>query len=351
MRETGKRSDVLGMIVAVIQPSLIAVLIWTILSGLAIAPASAQTPLTSLANEDVPFTVSDEGFHVLKRGDVTAIVVDNRAIKNGLIPDHRAGYSGIASLRHRLSDRNLFVPAYAGLNFEHIHDGTTRARDILFEPRRASMELRVIDEFTVELYQPPTPNWKLESVTRYAILEDGTIEMTFECIPREATFKNDYIGMFWASYIDKPESLDIHFPGRLTDSDEEPTWIQGVTPSHGVQSTHVGIHDEREFKRDADFPLTLVFNRSDYRFAEPWYYAVSHEMALVQMFRPQDKIRLSQSPSGGGQGNPAWDFQWFVDDCEVGKRYQMIMRAQYIPFESHAQVIAETAANRAALEH
>jgi hypothetical protein len=175
--------------------------------------------------------------------------------------------------------------------------------------------------------------------------------MTLECIPRARTFKNDYIGLFFASYIDKPESLDIHFLGRPADRiDEEPRWIRGVTPEHGVLSTHLAVNDNRNFAHEPNFPLTLVFNKSNYRYTEPWYYGVSGGMALVLMFRPADNVRFSQSPSGGGEGNPAWDFQWFVPQYEVGRRYRFVMRAMYLPFESPLQIITATATHRAALE-
>ena len=54
-------------------------------------------------------------------------------------------------------------------------------------------------------------------------------------------------------------------------------------------------------------------------------------MAYAQIFRSQDNIRLSQSPSGGGNGNPAWDFQYFIPDPKVGRRYQIVMRVLYTP--------------------
>jgi len=293
---------------------------------------------------------TDKPYVVLERGDVRAVIVDNEPVDDDILPGHRGGYSGLASLTHRAQDRNLFVPFYAGLNFEHIHDGTVKPRDILFEPRRAPMQIRQIDEYTAELYQPPTPHWQLESWLRYQLLEDGAIEMTLECIPRARTFKNDYIGLFFASYIDKPESLDIHFLGRPADEkDVEPRWIRGVTLEHGKLPTHLAVDDNRNFAHDPNFPLTLVFNKSNYRYTEPWYYGVSHDMALVLMFRPGDNIRLSQSPSGGGSGNPAWDFQWFVPQYKVGQRYRFVMRAMYLPFESRQQIIRATARHRADL--
>ncbi|MCA9025248.1 MAG: hypothetical protein KDA86_08560 [Planctomycetaceae bacterium] len=313
------------------------------------AAADDVEPLTTLDNPAIAYTTAEAGYAVLNQGPVTAVIVDNRAVDNEVLPDHRAGYSGVASLTHAEQPQNLFVPTYAGLNFEHIHDGTNEPRDILFEPRRAPMELRVINDRTVELYQPPTPHWKLESALRYELLDDGTSELTFECIPRERTFAHDYIGLFWASYIHQPDSLDIHFRGHDDGKQQPARWIRGVTPAHGVFSTHLSPDDGRQFVHDDDFDLTLVFNRSKSRYDVPWYFGVSHGMAFVQMFRPQDQVRLSQSPSGGGEGNPAWDFQFLIPDYEVGQRYQLVMRAMYVLYESAEQVERVSRPHRTAL--
>ena len=305
--------------------------------------------LTSLSDKSVSYKRAEKPYVVIKRGNVEAVIVDNRAVDDEVLPKHRAGYSGVASLTHSDRRANLFVPSYAGLNFEHIHDGTVQDRKVLFEPRNAPLQLRVVDQHTAELYQAPTPHYKLESCQRYRILEDGTIELTVECIPRAKTFINDYVGLFWASYIHQPQSLDIHFKGRESDRNSGVRWIRGITPRHGVLSTHLAADDDRTFPHEDDFPLTLVFNRSNFRYTEPWYYGVSHGMALVLMFRPQDRIRLTQSPSGGGNGNPAWDFQCFFSDFKHGQRYQIIMRAMYVPFESREQIERVSAPHRKAL--
>jgi hypothetical protein len=319
---------------------------------LASAPSlQADEPpkLTTLSDPSIEYRVPEKPYVILRRGSVEAVVVDNRAVDDDVLPGHRAGYSGVASLKHTKRQENLFVPLYAGLNFEHIHDGTVRERNVLFEPRNWPMELRAIDEHTAELYQGPTPNYRLESCLRYRMLEDGTIEMTLECIPRARLFTHGYVGLFWASYIHQPESLDVHFKGHGVDEPPAARWIRGVTPAHGRLSTHVASNDDRSFGRDPNFPLTLVFNRSQYRYAEAWYYGVSHGMALVHVFRPKDRIRVSQSPSGGGNGNPAWDFQYLIPDYEVGRRYQMVVRAMYLPYESREQIERASEPHRTAL--
>ncbi len=308
-----------------------------------VCPARGEHPyvapqVTSLTNPRVRYKDSDKHYVILKRGDITAIIVDNEVVDVPELPGHRAGYSGVASLKHRAKNQNLFVPSVGGLNFEHIHDGTTQGLREKFEPRRFPMQLRIIDEHTVELYQPPTGNWKLESCGRYHLLSDGCIEYTFECIPRAGGYRNGYIGLFWASYIHQPDDKAIHFKGRLANSSAKPTWIKSVTPAHGVDSTHPPADFQQTIKVDDDFPLTLVNHPSRYVHSQPWCFGVSHGMAFALMFRQGDDIWLAQSPSGGGSGNPAWDFQWFVPDYKVGAAYGFVMRAAYVPFESREQM-------------
>lgn len=305
--------------------------------------------VTSLTNPKVRFERCVESYVKLQRGDVSIIVVDNASVDVPELSGHRAGYNGIASLRHVQHPENAFVPSIAGLNFEHIHDGTKAGLLEKFEPRVFPMELRQINAHTVELYQPPTGNWKLESCGRYSLLEDGTIEYTFECVPRKNAYSHGYIGLFWASYINNPADKAIYFNGRPQNSTHAPRWIKAITPNHGIDSTHPPDGLTSLVKVNPDFPLSLVGNLSSHEHVDSWYYGVTGGMALAFMFRPQDKIWFAQSPTGGGNGNPAWDFQWFIRDVRVGKAYGFTMRAAFIPFVSQAAMIRATKKHRDAL--
>ncbi len=309
----------------------------------------AAPGVTSLTNRDVKYIQAERHWVALDRGGVRIVVADNSAIDLPELPGHREGYNGLASLVRTGQPRNLFVPAVAGLNFEHIHDGTLAGLPEKFEPRKSPMELRVIDEHTVELYQPPTANWQLESCGRYQLLDDGVIEYTFECIPRAGGYRHGYIGLFWASYIEQPESGSNWFRGAARSEPGVTKWIEATSPAHGADSTHGPAEDSRLPKVDDDFPLTLVNHPSSYVYREPWYFGVSHGMAFVQMFRGKDRIWLAQSPSGGGTGNPAWDFQWFIPDYAVGSAYGFVMRAAYLPFEDPDQIARDTRVHRQAL--
>lgn len=334
-------------------PLLALTLAWAAASA---APAAspphplAAPGVTSLLDRSVRFRVPQNHHVRLQRGPVTIVVVDNAAVDSPDLPGHRAGYNGLAALRHAAApDDNYFVPALAGLNFEHIHDGTRTVAREKFEPRRAPMELRIVDEFTVELYQAPTPNWRLESCGRYRLLPDGAIEYTFECIPRAATFQQGWIGLFWASYIAAPEDVAIHFHGREAAASGPGRWLTAVSPAHGIDSTHPPAGPLPDLRFDPEFPLTLVNHPSRFVHTAPWFFGVRRGLAFVQMFRERDRIWPAQSPTGGGAGNPAWDFQWFIPDCQVGAAYGFVMRAACLPFQSPAQVEEATRSHRLAL--
>lgn len=302
-----------------------------------IQPLDPSQSRTSLANRNIQYRVAENHLAVLRTGGVRGVIVDNAAIDNKELVGHRSGYNGIAKLTHDKQNRNIFVPGIAGLNFEHIHDGTTKGLQEKFEPRKFPMELRVVSSNTVELYQPPTGNWKLESCGRYEILADGCIQYTFECIPRQTSYARDFLGLFWASYIHQPQDKSIRFRGRASNS-ETVRWIKGITPRHGVNSTHRPPGVKKLPDIDVDFPLTLVNHPSRFEATESWYYGVCRSMALVQIFRPQDQIWIAQSPSGGGNGNPAWDFQCFIPNPKKGKLYRMVMRMAYVENSSPADL-------------
>src|SRR5262249_19403617 len=120
-------------------------------------------------------------------GDLTAIIGDNTAAG-----DHRAGYNGVWGLTHRKESTNLFVPAYAGLNLEHILHGDKNATDgsnkIFFEPRHAPMTFRKVSDTEAELHQPETPAFHLESWTRFKLTPPHYLDMHFRCKPRQHVF-------------------------------------------------------------------------------------------------------------------------------------------------------------------
>jgi hypothetical protein len=285
--------------------------------------------------------MASETFRV---GDLTAVVGDN-----GSAGTHRAGYNGLWSLTHRTEATNVFVPAVAGLNLEHIFDGDRRdtgaSRDVFFEPRLAPMTLRRLSDAEAELHQPATPHSHLESWTRFRLTAPHFVDMTFRFRPTQHSFVHGYIGLFWASYINAPEDRSIYFrSGRQ--------WQQLCSQRHNDESTVRHRDDRIELRFSEGYPEALYRNLSPLRYDEPFYYGNFRNHIYILMFDRTAGIRFTHSPSGGGINqelqttNPAWDFQYLLPRYEVRTEYQFRVRLAYRPRCTRAEVLREVAAWR-----
>ncbi len=258
-------------------------------------------------------------------GDLHAVFIDNKEYGE----HHRSGYNGISELKHSARDLNLFVPFYAGFNLEHIFAGDSLSN--LFEPRKFPMELKRTSKTSVELHQTETPLSHVESWTTFKMVAPHYIDVSFRCIIKsDAFFKHGYAGIFWASYINAPQDKKIYFLGKDKESNEN-KWIGAYSTKHGVASTHIGVGDNFDLFTVPEFNVTLANHYSNYLFAKSFYYGRFDNMVFAYLFsKPKDGIiRFSQSPTGGGPQNPAWDFQFIIQDFIVGKEYSFNTRLVY----------------------
>ncbi len=271
----------------------------------------------------------------IQNGALKATFVTNQALGS----EHKAGYNGIAMLYHTQQDSSPFVPFYAGFNLEHIFGGDSLHQ--LFEPRRHPMSLHRESPMEVSLYQTPTPLSKVESLTTFKLTDTHCIDVVFECIFHDDVFfEHDYAGLFWASYIQKPRDKKIYFLGTEK-GDADIQWIAAYSEKHGEQSTHLGRSDPGEIHFASNFNASLASHFSNYKYEYPFYYGRYHNMMLAYFFDSDDIIRFSQSPTGGGRDNPAWDFQYIIPGMKTGKKYSFKARILYKPFENSEDVLNE----------
>ena len=278
-----------------------------------------------------------ENILIVEGGTMKGVIVDNTEIK----PDHKAGYNGIAQLYHVSVDSGIFVPAFAGFNLEHVFGGDSLEQ--LFEPRRQPMTLYRKTNDEVLLYQETTPLSGVESLTSFKLVEPHYIDITFECIfHKEDFFRHDYAGLFWASYIQDPDDKKIYFKGLPENSaaDSGP-WIAAWSREHGVESTHRGEKDDHDFYFAENFNVVLASHFSRYRYSEPYFFGRYKGMVLAFLFESKEVIRFSQSPTGGGDLNPAWDFQYLIPSPEMEKKYSFKVRMVYKPFISEDDIVGE----------
>jgi|WetSurMetagenome_2_1015567.scaffolds.fasta_scaffold00464_2 hypothetical protein len=272
---------------------------------------------------------------LIENGDLKALFIDN----TDLPPDHKAGYNGIAELYHTDQDSTLFVPAYAGFNLEHIFCGDSLVQ--FFEPRVNPMYLYKKSETEVLIYQKATPVSGAESLTEFKLVAPCYIDITFNCIfHNKEYFRHGYAGFFWASYINNPVDRNMYFRG-VTEGQSSDDWISAFSEGHGLKSTHRNFNDKHDFYFAPEFKAVLVNSYSDFRYTYPFYFGRFHNMVMAYLFDSEEVIRFSQSPNGGGNTNPAWDFQYIIADPDTAKKYTFKARMIYKPFVSYEDIREE----------
>ena len=274
--------------------------------------------------------------------ELGVVIADNDAYT----PTHGAGYNGVAELRLGGWDKpNLFVPSYAGLNLEHVFSGNpdTFAWDI-FEPRRTPMRLRQLTKRRVELIQPRTEHWPLRSRLTYEVKGDA-VDLAYYGTPlSDAWREHGYIGVFFASYIQAPDDMAIQFIGRSRPGrgDAAPRWIRHLPERHGIAASHRPAGSTWDPSFGDGFKITLASGFSDFEYVYPFYFGLSGENAVIMMFetsREGGEMRFAQSPSGGGKGNPAWDFVYFQRDYAISREFHFRVRTVYRKFTSLEDIV------------
>lgn len=282
---------------------------------------------------------------VLKTSRLECVIGNNKFVQHNDL-QHQAGYNGLFSVRSADQDESPFVAAYAGMNLEHFFDARPRAEnEVFFEPRYSPMSLERQSESSVELYQPPTKTFGVESWTRFELREPYYIDFAFRCIPRTDKYQGGFLGVFWASYINAPLDKSIYFLAAESTLDK-PLWRQFNTQLHNRDSTVLGRDDTTELSFH-ETGSALFSSISPLRYGASFFYGRFRNMVLIYAFRPNPGLRFTQSPSGGGVNdegddtNPAWDFQLIVPQVQVGSEYRLDGCLIYKPWRGRDDVLAE----------
>ncbi|MGD9495023.1 MAG: hypothetical protein AB7Y46_01810 [Armatimonadota bacterium] len=269
-------------------------------------------------------------------GELSAVIGDNEPREG-----QRAGYNGVQSLTSAHQPDNLFVPGVAGLNLEHLLDGRDLPdRDAYFEPRRQPMEVEQLDAQSVRLHQHATPTLGVQSMAIFALRVPHYLDIDLRVVLRTDSLRFGYLLGFWASYINAPQDGAMHFLGRPRDEPVGEAWQTLSSPRHYEKSTVCRADVEPHLPHEMSFE-TLAYSYSELAYTRPFFYGRRGRMVFALMFERGADVRFTHSPTGGGEGNPTWDFQWVLHHPRVDEEHRLRVRAVYRPWVSETDIWRE----------
>lgn len=305
------------------------------------------------------------GFPTLQTAGFTAYVADNTTL--GV---HCPGYNGIASLIPRGMGNNLFVPMFAGLNYETLWlTGLPRYphhNRSSFEPRCEPMHIAEATEKEVTLLQPPTSHAGVSAQITFAVEEPHylhqRIELTFHrrfCEPsRPSAFRS-----LWASYIhmpadrhvylklDQESALERDWVGVTKEDHNTPEFLVRPLPSTAeltpeehlaAMAAQAPRPDGKVPQRDASpfLPPTVLPALLDGPLHAYYGFGRGH-LLVLKMFRQPERFRFAYSPCGAGKEpawNPAWDYVLALDDVRLKTVYRWDLCLVVKPYAGRADI-------------
>jgi len=315
-------------------------------------------------------------FPSLETSSFTAYIADNQA--NGI---HRWGYNGLAALIPKHSGNNIFVPTYAGLNYETIslnglsdyrYEPKKEEHQSIFEPRCEPMFIESADRKQVVLVQPETAHAHVSARITFRVEEPHylyqSIELTFHKRFCGKSELNSFSSL-WASYMHMPTDGHIYMKPNWQEGDNLEGWFGVTKADHRANDLQIkNLPKDIEISAEAHLatmknekPLSadetgLVIVSKNAPTARPelldgplsFYYGFCHEDQLVlQMFKQPEQsgqFKLAYSPCGGGQQpawSPAWDYVLELEDAKLNKPYTWDLCIAVKQFESREDILNE----------
>ena len=286
---------------------------------------------------------------------------------------HRSGYNGIASLVPRCTGNNVFVPTYAGLNYETTslsglrpYESETGSK---FEPRVEPIHIDAADAEHVVLVQPETSYAHVSARITFAVKPPHAIHQRIELVFHRRFCAEDEPNQFrslWASYIHMPPDRHIYLKPDWPEGDDLSNWF-GVTKAEQESAEmlvrplpdgreldaheHLAVMQAAEplaseaMSRLADAELSPMRLPPGLDRPLAFYYGLVHgPLLFLMIFKEPQRFRLAYAPAGAGQQpawNPAWDYVLHLDDVQLGTPYVWDLCLVVKPYRGRAEVLAE----------